>query len=186
MCFLLSILLAPALAAVVATAWALGSNDNRDFDGGGDLKANDLVLIRGRWVYDAGHKGWNELHPVKRIQKIPDQDACRWATFDDLKKRWCDEVDNPHHPERRGRTARRRHLVQKQTWDLQRQPKHRWFFHPLVDGCEPPVEDPTIRSNPCGRVRVAPRRAARESPVTATPRRAHPRRRRDGSAPAAY
>lgn len=146
LCFLASLVLAPALAAVVAAAWALGSNDNRDFDDGGDLKADDLVLIRGRWVYDAGHHGWNELHPIKHIQKIPDADACRWATFDDLRKRWCDEVNRiPAAPSDATEPPDDVTPVQKETWDIQRRPENRWYFHPLVDGCEPRVEPPDIQ-----------------------------------------
>ena len=94
-CFLITIALLPFLPiaiAILTAAWAAGSNDNRDFDGGGDLKADDLVVIHGRWIYDAGHQGWNELHPVKHIQKIPDDKVCQWQSFDDLRNRWCREV----------------------------------------------------------------------------------------------
>ena len=64
-------LLAPLITSVFATAWAAGSNDSRDFDNAGSLAEGDTVVITGRWVFDAGHEGGNELHPVK---------ACRRST----------------------------------------------------------------------------------------------------------
>lgn len=153
LCTLITIALAPFLAAalaILAAAWVAGSNDNRDFDGGGDLKADDLVLIHGRWVYDAGHGGWNELHPVKHIQKIPDESVCRWADFDDLYRRWCGEVDKvPHTPATTvGGPPAGSSPQQQATWDTQTRSENRWFFHPLVDGCEPesdPNQPPVIK-----------------------------------------
>lgn len=144
-CTVLTILLAPFLVAamaILAAAWAAGSNDNRDFDGGGDLKADDLVLIHGRWVYDAGHGGWNELHPVKHIQKIPDKSVCQWDKFDALYQRWCEEVGKV--PQGLGTTGggppSGSSPQQQDTWVAQTRPENRWFFHPLVDGCEPEGE----------------------------------------------
>jgi hypothetical protein len=143
-CTVLTILLAPFIAAALAllsAAWVAGSNDNRDFDGGGDLKADDLVLIFGRWVYDAGHGGWNELHPVKHIQKIPDESACKWENFDALHERWCKEIGKV--PQGLGGLAgppADSTQQQQETWDSQTRPENRWFFHPLVDGCEPDDE----------------------------------------------
>jgi hypothetical protein len=148
-CFVLTVLASPflaAIAAILASAWVAGSGDNRDFDGGGDLKADDLVVIRGRWVYDAGHTGWNELHPVKHIQKIPDDAACQWATFDDLRVRWCGEIakipPTPPVPPAPGTKPQGLTPDQDKTWDEQTKPENRWFFHPLVDGCEPDRDDP--------------------------------------------
>jgi hypothetical protein len=150
LCFVLTILALPFLAAVLAilsTAWVAGSNDNRDFDGGGDLKADDLVLIRGRWTYDAGHQGWNELHPVKHIQKIPDDSVCQWSDFDDLYQRWCEQAAKiPPTPAGAGGAAPQGMTPDQQaTWDTQVKPEHRWYFHPLVDGCTPDSSPPDIR-----------------------------------------
>jgi hypothetical protein len=74
-CWLITLLLAPLITSVFATAWVAGSNDNRDFDNAGSLAEGDTVVITGRWVYDAGHEGWNELHPVKSVQK-QNEDIC--------------------------------------------------------------------------------------------------------------
>jgi hypothetical protein len=139
LCFLISIPFTLAVWPILAAAWAAGSNDNRDFDGGGDLKANDLVLIRGRWVYDAGHSGWNEFHPVKRIQKIPDDKVCSWDSFDDLYKRWCEETAKvpPHEFAAPGVKPQDMTPEQEEVYDSQLAPENRWVFHPEIDGCEP-------------------------------------------------
>jgi hypothetical protein len=147
LCTIITILAAPFLAAalaLLAAAWVAGSNDNRDFDGGGDLKADDLVLIRGRWVYDASHQGWNELHAVKHIQKIPDESACSWSDFDDLYKRWCDQAGKiPHAPATASAAPKDSSSAQKATWDAQTKPENRWCFHPLIDGCKANDDQPT-------------------------------------------
>jgi hypothetical protein len=66
--------------------------------------------------------------------------VCSWANFDDLYKRWCGEVGKvPHTPATAvGGPPPDSTPQQQDTWDAQTRPEHRWFFHPLVDGCEPP------------------------------------------------
>ncbi len=39
----------------------------------GNSKFN-LIAVKGRWVYDAGHsRGWNEIHPVRHVQLLTDE-----------------------------------------------------------------------------------------------------------------
>jgi len=144
LCTLITYALLPYIAGVLAAAWVAGSNDNRDFDGGGDLKADDLVLIRGRWVYDAGHQGWNELHPVKHIQKIPDEQVCTWERFDELRDRWCGETAKvpPHAFATPGAKPQDMTPEQEAVYDAQLAPENRWVFHPEIDGCEPSDQEP--------------------------------------------
>lgn len=53
----------------------------------------DCVIITGTWVYDGGHSGWNELHPVLTLQKLPadqcpeDEDV---TAFMSIHKMWCE------------------------------------------------------------------------------------------------
>jgi hypothetical protein len=140
-CFLISLPLALAFAPLLAAAWAAGSNDNRSF--AGDLAKGDLVLIRGRWVYDAGHAGWNELHAVKHVQKLNTPSDCDWAGFDDVYKRWCDRVSEtpPHTPAGGAKPAG---MTPEQTavYDAQARPENRWILHPAVDGCTPGEPEP--------------------------------------------
>lgn len=35
----------------------------------GTLKRGDCIVIIGDWIYDSGHEGWNEFHPVKQLFK---------------------------------------------------------------------------------------------------------------------
>jgi hypothetical protein len=34
------------------------------------LAGADIVYVRGTWVYDSLHEGWNEIHPVKVCAKV--------------------------------------------------------------------------------------------------------------------
>ena len=76
-CHFLGLLLTPLLFLVlipaIAVAWASARDGNIEdphADSGGELLSGDFVVATGRWVYDAGHKGWNDFHPVKTSQRI--------------------------------------------------------------------------------------------------------------------
>lgn len=146
-CWIVTIAMAPVIAAVFAAAWALGSNDNRDFDKAGSLKEEDTVVITGRWVYDAGHQGWNELHPVWSVQKI--QDICDVYDFEDYRKRWCDRTmevpppRKPADPRPAGMSP-----AQEAVWAEQVKPDNRWTYHPIVDGCGEPAAEPPSEPQP--------------------------------------
>ena len=100
-------------------------------------KGGDHVIIRGDWVYDAGHGGWNEFHPVRSVQKI--HDAPYWvvgsdteavAAFEPVYKEWCEFTSMADRPD-----------IQEE----QKEPRNRWHFHPELDGCdEPEEEDPGV------------------------------------------
>ena len=140
--------LLPLLAAALAAAWASARDGNigdpRVGDGGGELHFGDLVVATGRWVYDAGHKGWNEFHPLKIIQRI-DEKSYDADKIDDLLKRWCGLLANvppftpPGDKPPDGMTS-----GQAQTWNNQRQPDNQWILHPDLDGCRgsPPKPRP--------------------------------------------
>jgi len=140
-CRILQWLATPVIAPALIAAWASGSDDNRDFQGGGSLNRGELIAITGRWSYDAGHNGQNELHAVKTIQKIPEETYEREG-FQKLHDRWCERIgqappviDPGVHPV--GMTPH-----QQGTYDQQRQPESRWLFHPLIDGCAPASDTP--------------------------------------------
>lgn len=135
-------------AAAVAIAWAAAHvgdiNDVYD-PAAGELSAadpttgegGDVILVRGDWVYDAGHSGWNEVHPIRHVQKLTGvvdpiyrgmgkADATLVDAFkNDVLDVWCRLVGEASSP-----------LVE----NAQKEPKNRWHIHPLIDGCtEPPV-----------------------------------------------
>jgi hypothetical protein len=69
----IAIALAPAMAAAFATAWETAQAYDDLFITGPVAKqihVGDVVIVRGRWDWDAGHSGHTELHPVKSIQKL--------------------------------------------------------------------------------------------------------------------
>jgi hypothetical protein len=142
LCKIAQWLLTPAIAPALVTAWAAGANDNRDYMGAGSLAKGDLVAISGRWVYDAGHDGQNELHPVKTVQKVPADSA---EEADDL-ERWCQRVGEAP-PGDTGTHADPLTVEQETVATEQRQPWSRWVFHPDVDACRRPEtpKKPDIR-----------------------------------------
>ena len=35
-----------------------------------DGNGADVLVVKGTWVYDSAHEGWNEIHPIKQCQKV--------------------------------------------------------------------------------------------------------------------
>jgi hypothetical protein len=69
----IAIALAPAMAAAFATAWESAQAFDDLFITGPvakQIRMGDVVVVKGRWDWDAGHSGHTELHPVKSIQKL--------------------------------------------------------------------------------------------------------------------
>ena len=65
--------LAPAMAAAFAAAWEAAQAFDDLFVTGPvakQIQVGDVVIVSGRWDWDAGHSGHTELHPVKSIQKL--------------------------------------------------------------------------------------------------------------------
>lgn len=147
-CALLSLIFAPIVLAALAIAWVAGSNDNRDFDNAGMLEAGDVIIVHGRWVYDAGHTGWNELHPVLSVQKITNSGDIAAAgsvtDFPGLQQRWCGRTGEAPPPGAKptdaGITPQQQPVLTAQL-----QPQNRWNLHPIVDGCTPAEPPPVIR-----------------------------------------
>jgi hypothetical protein len=69
----IALALAPAMAAAFATAWEAAQAYDDLFVTGPVAKqihVGDVVIVTGRWTWDAGHSGHTELHAVKTIQKL--------------------------------------------------------------------------------------------------------------------
>jgi len=61
------------MAAAFTTAWEAAQIYDDLFVTGPVAKqihVGDIVVVTGRWTWDAGHSGHTELHPVKTIQKL--------------------------------------------------------------------------------------------------------------------
>lgn len=96
------------------------------------LKRGDIVVLKGAWVYDSLHHGWNELHPIKACCKIGETtiggawppELATGPAVEALLKTWCGMLDDCDAAEEGGSRD---------------DPAHDWVLHPLVDGCRPPV-----------------------------------------------
>lgn len=103
----------PADAATDTASGTLHAADNHGQPG-------DCVVITGDWVYDSGHQGWNEIHPVKSVQIHPgycpgDEDVAAFkANIYDV---WCNLIHQAQAP---------------QTIQEQDKPANQWVVHPLL------------------------------------------------------
>lgn len=107
----------------------------------GSLDGGAVVVVTGSWVYDSGHDGWNEIHPVTSCQVIGYLGDEGWAGFrytdpatnlefgletvDSVvrfRDFWCGMLEGAQEAEEGGNTT---------------DPANDWVIHPLVDGCEP-------------------------------------------------
>jgi hypothetical protein len=137
-------------AAAVAIAWAathVGDINDVYDPAAGELTAadpktgegGDVILVRGDWVFDAGHSGWNEIHPITHVQKLTDVVDPRFRSMNkadatlvaEFKKEvldpWCFRVKEGTDPGVKS---------------AQGEPENRWGIHPLIDGC---TREPIIR-----------------------------------------
>jgi hypothetical protein len=108
----------------------------------GSLDRRDVVVVTGEWIYDSGHAGWNEIHPVRDCQiigrgleswdtfKFKDQSTGFEVTLDSdanfqlLRDFWCGMLKDAHEAEEKGSRD---------------DPVNGWGIHPLVDGCKKPI-----------------------------------------------
>jgi hypothetical protein len=139
-CAVAAAVAAVAVVALLLAGW-IGADDGDPSKhgvnpGDGDLNTpdaaglgGDYVVVTGDWVYDAGHDGWNEIHPARTVQKI--HGAPYWqvgsstAALENFKlvlADWCGRVAEAKSPLTRGE---------------QEKPEHRWTLHPGLDGCRP-------------------------------------------------
>ncbi len=116
----------------------------------GTLAIGDVVIVKGSWVYDSLHEGWNEIHPVKACQIIlsgVDVNNIDWNAItvrnptDDseitlgtaenvalLKSSWCEYLKDAETAEEN---------------DNRLDSANDWVIHPSVDGCRktpPPID----------------------------------------------
>jgi hypothetical protein len=151
LCFIASILalpFLPLLLAAVTAAWFAASDGNADdarVGGGGPLELGDRIVVSGRWVYDAGHVGWNEFHPVKTLQKVDEQSYQAATNVGELSGQWCALIVEVPPAEPPGVRPVGMTPGQTTVYDNQLQPENRWFYHPVIDGCEPDEGPPPPR-----------------------------------------
>ncbi|MGZ3496424.1 MAG: hypothetical protein ACXWNK_03600 [Vulcanimicrobiaceae bacterium] len=140
-CTIISTAVAPLAAAVAAWAWANATDGNPDDarldPDHGELQYGNLVVVTGRWVFDAGHVGWNEFHPILTIQKIDESSVGQAPDFTTFHDQWCGTIAKTPPAGQPGQPPPPMTPEQQQTYNNQVQPQNRWAIHPLVDGCNP-------------------------------------------------
>jgi hypothetical protein len=148
--FVISIFLGLPKLIAAAAAWANADDGNLSdaYDGAqGVIKLGDSLLVRGRWVYDSAHSGYNEVHAVRTVQKtqLAPQDPTEFLAF---REEWCNQMgkvpptpppprdpDNtPPDPDSNLPFTK----PQRDTYDAQQRPENQWIYHPAIDGCVPP------------------------------------------------
>jgi hypothetical protein len=111
----------------------------------GTLERGDIVFIKGNWIYDSLHTGWNEIHAVHAGSKIARMDTIKdeeghdiefvpWPTdigmglgldtperVKEAVTAWCDAQEGADDAEDGGSRDN---------------PAHDWVIHPLIDGCQ--------------------------------------------------
>ena len=129
--WLLSVISVFAGTTAVFDPWNPG--DPADIDPNlGTLKNGDLVVLKGDWVYDSLHDGWNEIHAIHACQRIGEIDpAADWPPemsttvgVQQLVDEWCRSIADAEEAEEDGSRD---------------DPVNHWEVHPLIDGCKPPV-----------------------------------------------
>lgn len=146
-CKLVAALAAPFLLAKMVEAWTGNTEGSTGpaLVGGGEISPKETVIVRGSWVFDAGHEGWNEVHAVRIVQKLPgvpsDPDG-----FKDYLARWCALLSEvPAGRDQPGVMMPPAPGPSTQVADAQERPENQWICHPAVDGC---VSEPERKPEP--------------------------------------
>lgn len=131
------VILGAIAAAIFIAGVVVGLNDQgdpNDVDPGlGEIHTNDetgrgadILVVRGTWVYDSAHEGWNEIHPILHCQRIGTWSGS-WSATEfaqphtmEAVSRWCEKVVEVDEPATTGAQLRA---------------ENRWEVHPTVDGC---------------------------------------------------
>jgi hypothetical protein len=106
----------------------------------GELNPGDLVIIKGDWIYDSLHVGWNEIHAVHDCQIIIPaalNPGGGWPAdigmglgldspprIQEAVDFWCNALDEATIAQENG---------------SQDNPSLNWVIHPVIDGCTEPV-----------------------------------------------
>ena len=95
---------------------------------GGD--GADILVIKGTWVYDSFHDGWNEIHPILHAQRIGTWGGVWPFAGGGATDFWCKALED---------------ATSETTGALQGEPQNQWDIHPLVDGCKPERREEPVR-----------------------------------------
>jgi hypothetical protein len=128
---------------------------------------SDILFVRGEWVFDTAHEGWNEIHPIRACQRVGkaawvQADVIDWdaaiASYLVSIGRWQWDTSSPPKPVKLGGPPTSKDWTDwVQAWcdgtgraespitiANQQNPANQWTVHPAVDGCQPPDDGPFI------------------------------------------
>jgi hypothetical protein len=106
----------------------------------GAIATTDIVIVKGNWVYDSLHDGWNEIHAIHACQVIGSMpDGKTWPAQIDTPDGFTD-ILGLDTPENVARAIGVWCLALRQAEDAEDggnrdDPQNNWVLHPLVDGC---------------------------------------------------
>ena len=149
-CRVLSAVFAPLVLALVLLAYLKNKEGSIGpaLAGGGTIGPKSRVIVRGRWVYDTGHPGWNEIHAVRVVQLLQEPVPPNPDDFKKFLHTWCEKLaETPVSdgvPRAGGGAVYKPQSVPaaETTRIAQQQPENKWEFHPLIDGCVPVRQPP--------------------------------------------
>jgi len=171
-------ILAAAAAIITFAGLLIGLNDKGKpsvFDPKtgqtGDHLENmqDILFVRGEWVFDTAHEGWNEIHPIRDCRLVAKatritSDQVDWdfaiAPFMVATGKWDFDLKDPAHPVPIKKTGSPTHddwnnwvtswcdasrnASTPLTVSAQSRPENMWEVHPEVDGCRPDRDPPPL------------------------------------------
>jgi hypothetical protein len=128
---IIAIILAIISLAIALIGLAIGFGDTASpTDVNEDLATlhpeKDILIVKGEWIYDSAHGGWNEIHPIRHAQRIAEWNGSWPFDINQALKEWCDAVGAASSP---------------LTVGNQKKPQQQWRIHPLIDGCKPDDDD---------------------------------------------
>jgi hypothetical protein len=113
LCVIAGLIAAGLITAAGAGIGYLAGDEASPSDAGEtrEISANDCVIMRGRWIYDSGHSGYNEIHGIMRIMKL--DEPCQKLSPDRLKILIAhfDRADDPDTQKRQLADETKRFLV---------------------------------------------------------------------------
>ena len=147
-CKIVAAVLAPVVLALLAAAW-LGNTKGSTapaLEGGGTIGPKSRVIVKGRWSYDTGHQGWNEIHAVRTVQQVENVPNDP-ALFKAFLHAWCDRLaEVPSSSPSRKTPKPPRDPDDADSADGtrrgQQKPENQWVYHPAIDGCRPDDDVP--------------------------------------------
>jgi hypothetical protein len=117
-----------------------------------ELHDGDIVVVKGEWIYDSLHIGWNEIHPVKYCRKIKsgrenlsgfssENDGWSFYEFNDTETNEIYKLDTIDNVKKLiSQECEAIKGAEKAEEDGNRDnPEHDWKIHPLIDGYSKPV-----------------------------------------------